>query len=263
MNASARAVRAPLHVAQADVVAERRAVVVGRHLEAGRRAPVSTSMTTRCSIAIDLVAGQRELRDAQRRVADRVDGRVDEVHLADLALVLLVGGDLLRVGRPEHDGAVAAAPAGVVGGVAEVLHAVGRQRRSCAGGDVAHPEVPVADEDRALAVRRGRRRCPPRRVPRAAAAAACRLPRPPALAPAGGGAGVGARACPARRTTSGGRSRSNETVLPSADSSIDLERQLRARCTLPRRPPTAPRRASRDRTPAARVFVAGVTRMNS
>ena len=56
------------------------------------------------------------------------DGRVDQVHLADLALVLLLRRDLLRVGRPRHHRAVAAAPAGVVGGVAEVL----RRRRSSA-----------------------------------------------------------------------------------------------------------------------------------
>ena len=99
----------------------------------------------------DLVAGQRELRDAQRRVSD---GGRDEVHLADLALVLLLRRDLLRVGRPERDGAIAAAPAGVVGGVAEVLDAVGGQLPFLPCRDVHHPQVPVADEDAALRVGR-------------------------------------------------------------------------------------------------------------
>ena len=48
-------------------------------------------------------------------------GDGDEVHFAGLALVLLEGGDLFGVGRPEEDGGVGVLPAGVVGGVAEVL----------------------------------------------------------------------------------------------------------------------------------------------
>ena len=79
---------------------------------------------------------------------------VDEVHLADAALVLLEGRDLLRVGRPDEDRAVAPRPAGVVGGVAEVLHAVGGELRFPARRDVAHPEVLVADERGQAAVGR-------------------------------------------------------------------------------------------------------------
>src|SRR5262245_24393177 len=81
---------------------------------------------------------------------------IDQVHLADLTLVLLEGRDLLRVGRPHEDRTVAAGPAGVVGGVAEILDAVGGQRRLAAGRSVAHPEIPVADERYALPVWRPR-----------------------------------------------------------------------------------------------------------
>ena len=121
-------------------------------------------MTTRWIIVTVCVAGQRILPGLQRRMADR---RVDEVHLADAALILLERRDLLRVGRPEEDRAVAARPAGVVGRVAEVLDAVLGQLRLPAGRDVADPEIPVADERRALAVGRhlrvrGRRAAPPR-----------------------------------------------------------------------------------------------------
>ena len=57
-------------------------------------------------------------------------------------------------------------PAGVVGGVAESLHAIGGELRFLSRGDVAHPQVVVADERRALAIGRrqiGRRRAAPRR----------------------------------------------------------------------------------------------------
>src|SRR5207302_6222659 len=47
-------------------------------------------------------------------------------------------------------------PPGIVGRVSEVLDAVGRQRRFVAARDVAHPQIPVADERGPFAVgRRG------------------------------------------------------------------------------------------------------------
>src|SRR5690606_14066441 len=53
-----------------------------------------------------------------------------------------------------HDRAVAPGPAGVVGGVAEVLDAVGGELRLLARLDVPHPEVVVTDERGALPVGR-------------------------------------------------------------------------------------------------------------
>jgi len=50
--------------------------------------------------------------------------RVDQIHLADVAFVLLKRGDLPGIRRPSHDWTVAPCPAGVVGGVAEILDAV-------------------------------------------------------------------------------------------------------------------------------------------
>ncbi len=73
-------------------------------------------------------------------------GDGNEVHLAIFALVLLEGCDLFGVGRPDEDGIVAHLPSGVVGRVAEVLDAVGGELRLFAGGDIANPEVVVADE---------------------------------------------------------------------------------------------------------------------
>jgi len=172
-----RSIRLPLPIADAHVVAEHRPVVVRRHLEADhlRRVHVDDDPVEHRH---HLVAGQGELGNAQRRVGHRVHGRVDQIHLAHLALVLLVGGDLLRVGRPEDDGAVAAGPAGVVGGVAEVLLAVGGQLTLAARGHLAHPEVPVANERRQLAVGRGHRdvhgAATPAATPAAGAAASAR-----------------------------------------------------------------------------------------
>ncbi len=83
-------------------------------------------------------------------------GGVDQVHFADLALVLLERRDLLRVRRPQKDRAITVRPSGVVGGVAVVLRAVGGELRLLAAGDFAHPQVVVTDESGQLAVGRGR-----------------------------------------------------------------------------------------------------------
>jgi hypothetical protein len=99
----------------------------------------------------DRVARQWVLPRLQIGMADL---GIDQIHLADLTLILLEGRDFLRVRRPHEDRTVATGPAGVVGGVAEILDAVGRQRRLAAGRHVAHPEIPVADKRHALRVRR-------------------------------------------------------------------------------------------------------------
>src|ERR1019366_2399422 len=69
-----------------------------------------------------------------------------QVHFAHAALILLEGGDALGIGRPQDDGPKASGPTGVVGGVAEVLDAVGGERLLPVGGGVAHPQVGIADE---------------------------------------------------------------------------------------------------------------------
>ncbi len=79
---------------------------------------------------------------------------VDQVHFAGLALVLAEGRDLFRIGRPGEHRAIAEAPAGVVGGVAIILHAVGGELRVGAAVDVADPQVVIAHERGELAVRR-------------------------------------------------------------------------------------------------------------
>src|SRR5207237_491065 len=97
------------------------------------------------------VAGQRILPGFEPRMAD---AGADEIHLSGAALVLLEGRNLLRIGRPEEDRVAAVNPAGVVGRVAILFHAVFRQLRLLACRRVAHPEVVVADERGAFAVRR-------------------------------------------------------------------------------------------------------------
>src|SRR5688572_19830881 len=97
---------------------------------------------------------------------------VHQVHFADAALVLLEGRDLLRIRRPEYDRTIAHSPAGVVGGVAEVLHTVGGKLLLGAGGHFTNPQVMLADEDCALAV--GRKRFV------ASAASGCRAAASPA-----------------------------------------------------------------------------------
>src|ERR1700738_4785739 len=79
---------------------------------------------------------------------------VDEIHLADAALVLLEGRDLPRVRRPEKNRVVAANPAGVVRRVAKLLYAVSRELRLASAGDVANPKVVGTNEGSTLAVQR-------------------------------------------------------------------------------------------------------------
>ena len=79
--------------------------------------------------------------------------RVHEVHLTHAALVLLIGCDLLRIGGPQQNRAVAFRPAGVVRGVAEVLHTVGGELGFRARCHFPHPEVVIADKSRFFLVR--------------------------------------------------------------------------------------------------------------
>ncbi len=152
-----RAVAVPLDVrpfapAARDVVAERRSMEIGWYLEAhggpGRRVdhdPVKRGKR--------LIAGQRIFPRLKFRMAN---ARVDQIHLADVAFVLLKRGDLPGVGRPSQDRTVAPCPASVVGGVAEILDAVFGELGFLAGTHVSHPEIPVANERGLLAVwRRG------------------------------------------------------------------------------------------------------------
>ena len=148
-----RTVRTPLHVAPdlvaRDVVAQRRSMLIGRHLQPRHLARLYVD---------DDPLNHRDRRIARQRVLPRLqhrmpDLRLDQVHLADAALILLIRGDLLRVGRPRHDWAIAVRPSRVVGRVAEVFHAVERQLRFLVGRHVANPQIPVTDEDRLLPVR--------------------------------------------------------------------------------------------------------------
>jgi hypothetical protein len=72
----------------------------------------------------DLVTWQRVFPGLQYRVAHF---GLDEIHLADLALILLKSRDLLGVRRPGYDRPVALDPSGVVGRIAIVLDTVRRE----------------------------------------------------------------------------------------------------------------------------------------
>ena len=89
------------------------------------------------------IAGQRILQRGQRGVPD---GHVGQVHLACPALILLEGCDALRVRGPDENGIVRVGPPGVVRCIAEVGDAVEGKLQLFSGGDVARPQVPVADE---------------------------------------------------------------------------------------------------------------------
>ena len=148
-------VRRPLHVVPAaraaHIITDRRPVLVRRHLEANHLARRHVDHD-----ALDhghvFIADQRIAPGLQLRMTIR---NGNHVHHAGLALVLLEGGDVLRVGRPEQDGLVGVGPAGVIRGVAKVRNAVVRQLGLGTRFYVAQPQVPVAQKRGAGAVRRG------------------------------------------------------------------------------------------------------------
>ncbi len=154
------AVSGPLHILPAviadQIVGARGAVLVRRHLQAdGLRRGAREVDHHALDHGDVLVAHERilPLLDLRRTHVGRNQG-----HGAGLALVLLEGGDLLPVRRPHQDRAVVVHPAGVVGGVAVIRLGVEGQRGFLAAGQVAQPQVAIADEGFAAAVRRCRPR---------------------------------------------------------------------------------------------------------
>jgi hypothetical protein len=150
-----RAVGVPLHVQQpvadGDVVVDRRALRVRRHLQPHHARGLDLDdhavHAERHGVRRQRVAPLLQLR--------RAHVRRDQVHVADAAGILLERLDPPRVRRPHQQRHRAPRPARVVRGVAEVLHAVRRERAVLARLQVAHPQVVVADVRRPPAVGRG------------------------------------------------------------------------------------------------------------
>src|SRR5437879_2769243 len=127
-------------------------MLVGRHAETDDLPTLDVD---------DDALDRRDVRVAWQRILPRFESRVSdcrvhEIHIARAPLVLLVGGDPLRVRRPQEDRTAAPGPARVVRGVAVVLHAVVGQLRLAAAVDVAYPQIPVPDECGSFTVRRTR-----------------------------------------------------------------------------------------------------------
>src|SRR6266550_8001272 len=152
----ARSIGIPLHVGPTigatadDVIAQRRAMRIGRHLQTNNAPNIDIDHDA-VNHGDRAVAGERILPRLQFRMADL---RRDEVHVADVPLVLLERRDSPRVRRPDHDRSIAPYPAGVVGCVAKILLAVGGELGLATGCDIPNPEIVIANERRALAVRR-------------------------------------------------------------------------------------------------------------
>src|SRR5215475_13305190 len=82
------------------------------------------------------------------------DLRRYEVHIPRSSRIVLEGGDLFRVRRPDKDWPIAFSPTRVIGGVAEVRNAVGGELLLLAGCGVPDPQVVVADKRGPLSIRR-------------------------------------------------------------------------------------------------------------
>src|SRR5256885_15991191 len=153
-----RAVRIPLDIdpwpgsSANDVIAERRAMCVRRHLEANHARGVDVyydAMNHRDRA----VPRKGILPRLQRLVADSC---VDQVHLTERPIILLERRNLAGIRRPDDDWPIASHPARVVSRVTKVFRAVGRQLRLPARCNVAHPQVVVANEGCLGAVGRDR-----------------------------------------------------------------------------------------------------------
>ncbi len=147
------AVLIPLHVgpfaaAARHVVAQRGPVLVRRQLQSHHARAIQIDRH-----ALDrgdhIVARQRVLPRLQRRVPHL---GFHQVHFAHAALILLERRDPLGIGRPQYHRPVAAGPTGVVRRVAEVLDAVGGERRLFISRRIAHPQIEIAYESRVLLV---------------------------------------------------------------------------------------------------------------
>ena len=79
-----------------------------------------------------------------------------QVHFSHAALVLCDGCDFFRIGRPDDDRPVTRSLSGVIRRVAEVRDAIGGELSFFGRGHIAHPQVVIANECRALPIRRQR-----------------------------------------------------------------------------------------------------------
>ncbi len=148
-----RRVGIPLHVEEraaiGHVVADRRAVLVRRHPQPhharGFDLDHDAMDTEDHAVFRQRVPPLLELRCA--------DLRAHEIHPAHAAAVMLEGRDLPGVRRPQQHRAVTPRPAGVVGRIAEILDAVGRERAVLVGRQIPHPQVVVPDVRRVPAIR--------------------------------------------------------------------------------------------------------------
>src|SRR6266850_243386 len=98
-----------------------------------------------------VVARERILPGVKSRMADT---GVNQIHFPDTAPVVLKRRYFFGIGRPQENGAIAFDPAGVVGRISKILHSISGQLRVLPRGSVAHPQVGIANERCALAVRR-------------------------------------------------------------------------------------------------------------
>src|ERR1700722_6211243 len=73
------------------------------------------------------------------------DFGIDQIHFADLALVLLKGRDFLGIGGPHYDRTIARGPSGVVGGVAIIFDSVESELGFLVGASVANPQIVVVN----------------------------------------------------------------------------------------------------------------------
>src|SRR5215467_4120812 len=124
------------------------------------------------------------------------DLRGYEIHIPGASRIVLEGGDLCRVRRPDKDRPIAFRPTRVIGGVSEVRNAVGGELLLLAGCGVPDPQVVVADKRGPLSIGRihRARRC----ISGAAASASLTTTTELAFAPCSASGGISGYLCALR-----------------------------------------------------------------
>ena len=143
------AVGTPFVVLRRNIILDRSSMIIRRHLEADhtRSINLDNDPMDHCHHAVARKGILPCLKHGMVHLC------FDEIHLADVSLILLLCRDLPGIGRPEKNRPFTFSPSCVIGRVSEILNAIRGKLTFFFCRYVSDPKVPIADERLELAVR--------------------------------------------------------------------------------------------------------------